>query len=114
MILEYNSRTLDNGATVVEFRGRLTLGNSLRNAEEDVKKIASVPNSKTILDLTHLEFVDSAGIGMLIMCNSTAMEADGKMFIAGAQDRVQAAFKITKVHYVLALYDTLDAAIAAL
>jgi anti-sigma B factor antagonist len=114
MILEHQTRTTDSGVTIVELRGRLTLGNSLRNAEEDVKKIASAPNSKTILDLSGLDFVDSAGIGMLIMCNSAAMEAGGKLHISGAVARVKEAFQITKVHYVLSLFDTLEAALAAL
>ena len=114
MILEYKIQTREPGATIVELRGRLTLGNLLRTAEEDVKKIASQPNSRTVLDLSGLDFVDSAGIGMLIMCASAASLAGGKLHIAGATSRVQTAFEITKVHMVLSLFPTVDAAVAAL
>ena len=111
MILQMQSRQV-NDINVVELKGRLTLGNSLRDAEDSIRKQLGAGPAKTVLDLTELDFVDSAGIGMLIICNSTAEGAGGKLRIAGAGDRVRQAFEITHVDQVLALYATLDEALA--
>ena len=114
MILEKSIRQIEPDITVIELRGRLTLGNLLREAEDSVKKLVnSGAGAKTnALDLSGIAFMDSAGIGMLVACNSAAETAGSQFRVAGANARIQQALQITHVDRVLALHKDMDSALA--
>ena len=111
MILSMQSRQLEPDITVVELSGRLTLGNSLRDAEDSLRKHLSSGPLTTVLDLSGLEFIDSAGVGMLIICNSTAEAAGGKLFIACPSERVLQSLTLTHVDQVLSIHSSVEQAL---
>lgn len=105
------TRSLPVDITVVELSGRLALGNSLREAEDAIKKLVREGSKKVIVDLSNIELTDSAGIGMLMMCHSTAAEANASFRVAGANERVASIFRVTRVDQILSLFaSTKDAA----
>ena len=71
--------------TVVELTGHLNLGNELMTVENAVKRVIDEGARKLVIDVTKLEYIDSAGIGMLVACNGQIERAGGKMRVAGAQ-----------------------------
>ena len=103
MIL-FTSHTMPTDITVVELSGRLALGNSLRDAEDKIKSLMAQGSKKVIVDLSKIELTDSAGIGMLMMCHGTAVGAGAAMRIAGANERVMAVLRLTRVNETLALF----------
>lgn len=109
MKLETSTRELPSGITVVELKGRLTLGDSLTTAEDAIKKLAATKR-KIILDLSQADFIDSAGLGMLVACSATATSAGGQLRVSGALPRVQQIFLMTQVYRVIPLYATIEAA----
>ena len=111
MIL-FTTRTLPAEITVVELSGRLALGNSLREAEEKIKDLIQNGSRKVIVDLSRIELTDSAGVGMLMMCHSTAAGADSALRVSGANDRVKSVLKMTRVDQILSLFSTTDEAAA--
>ena len=106
------TRTLPPDMEVVELSGRLALGNSLREAEDKIKTLLAQGAKKVIVDLSKIEFTDSAGVGMLVMCTSTAAASDAKLRIVGANERVNSIFRITRVDQILSLHATVDEAAA--
>jgi anti-sigma B factor antagonist len=105
-------RTMPPEITVVELSGRLALGNSLREAEDKIKTLIGAGSKKVIVDLSKIELTDSAGIGMLMMCHSTAATADGAMRITGANERVLSVLRMTHVDKILSLFDSTENAAA--
>ena len=67
-----------------------------------------------IIDLSQTELTDSAGVGMLVMCNSTAVAGEGRLLIAGANERVSQILKLTRVDQILSLHGSVDEAAAAI
>jgi hypothetical protein len=64
------SRTRQIGdITVVELIGRLHLGNSLGFAENALNRLIDGGLRKLVLDLAGLDYIDSAGLGMVIFCS---------------------------------------------
>lgn len=98
------TKTLPVDITVVGLSGRLALGNSLREAEDTIKKLVRDGAKKVIVDISSVELTDSAGIGMLMMCHSTAAEASSAVRIAGANERVLSLLRITRVDQILSLF----------
>jgi anti-sigma B factor antagonist len=108
------TRTLAPDVNVVELTGRLALGNSLREAEDKIKTLLGEGSRKVIVDLSKTELTDSAGVGMLVMCTSTAAVGEGRLLIASANERVSEIFRLTRVDQILALHGSVDDAAAAI
>ena len=64
-----------------------------------------------IVDLTHVEFLDSTGLGALIGCNKRARETEGEMRLVVGDGQILRLLRITGLLGVLAAYPTLDAAV---
>lgn len=102
-----------NGFTVVALKGRLSLGNLLVNTENKLRQMIEAGPVKLVLDLTELDYMDSAGIGMLMMCAGNARSRGGEFSVAGPNDRVRKIFQIANVDQVINVYPTVEAATGA-
>ena len=65
-----------------------------------------------VVDLTHLEFLDSTGLGALIGAHKRASEHDGSVRLVAHEGQILRLLRITGLLDVFAVYPTVDAAIA--
>ena len=86
MILDVFTRE-EAGVTIVGLKGRLTLGNQLVSTENKMRSLLEQGGVKCILDLSELDYTDSAGIGLLMMCAGTARGNGGQLHIAPPTDQ---------------------------
>ncbi len=103
-------RNLDPDVTVVELSGHLHLGNELMSIENSVKRAINEGTRKLVIDVARLDYIDSAGIGMLVACNGQIDRAGGKMRIAGAQGTVAKAFEVVHMDRITSLDADVDSA----
>ena len=95
------------GTRIFRLSGPLTLRN-LFELQSELRK--SAPPPLTILDLTGVPYMDSAGMG-LVMNHYVRCTTNGtKLVVSGANSRVIDLFKVTKVDTVLPLAPTIEAA----
>jgi anti-anti-sigma factor len=66
--------------------------------------------SLSILDLTGVPYMDSAGMGLIINHYVHCQNIGTKMVVAGVSPRVLELFKMTKVDSVISLVPTVEAA----
>ena len=104
-------RQVEPDLTVVELTGHLNLGNELMSLEAAVKRVIDEGARKLVIDVTKLDYIDSAGIGMLVACNGQMDRAGGKMRVAGAQGTVARAFEIVHMDRITSLDPDVDAAV---
>jgi anti-sigma B factor antagonist len=104
-------RQVEPDVTVVELTGHLNLGNELMTLEGTVKRLIEDGARKLVFDVTKLEYIDSAGIGMLVACNGQMDRAGGKMRVAGAQATVAKAFEVVHMDRIMSLDTDVDAAL---
>lgn len=114
MPVQFTTHTVEPGITVVELTGRLTLGNRLAEVEHAVKELIEKGSRKLVLDLAPLTFMDSAGIRMVMMLAGTIEDAQGRLFVAGAQGHVKHVLELTQIHQVIPMYPDLASTLAAL
>jgi anti-sigma B factor antagonist len=98
-----NVRQVEPDLTVVELTGHLNLGNELMTLETAVKRVIDEGARKLVIDVAALDYIDSAGIGMLVGCNGRMDRAGGKMRVAGAQGAVAKAFEIVHMGRIMPL-----------
>lgn len=118
MILEVATRSVEPGITVFEFTGRLSLGNRLTEIEHTIKSEIQQGCGKLVLDLSKLESIDSAGVGLLVMCAGAMEQAGGRMCVAasvtGNSPRVAQVFEVTHLERVVALHPDAESACRSL
>ncbi len=100
--------------TVIAVTGRLNLGPTLIAMEEALKKRIEDGSRKLVLDLTGLSYIDSSGIGAIVMYAGRMKQAGGRMRVAGAQGVVARAFEIVRLSVVVPQDSNVAAACAAL
>jgi len=105
------TRKVEPDLTVVELSGHLNLGNELMSVETAVKRLIDEGARKLVIDVTRLEYIDSAGIGMLVACNGQMDRAGGKMRVAGAQGTVAKSFEVVHMDRITSLDPDVDAAL---
>ncbi len=98
------------GVLVMELNGPLTLGNIFGIQ----RALADVTDPVTIVDMSRVPYMDSAGLGVLMNFYVLTDKSGRKMMLAGANERVCALLEMTRVQGVLGVRDTVEAAEAAL
>ena len=93
---------------IYRLNGPMVLGNMF--AFQEVLRSESVT---TILDLTDVPYMDSAGLGVLTNSYVSHQKQGRKLLFVGVNDRVLTLFKITKLDQLFEVYPTVDNAQAA-
>jgi anti-sigma B factor antagonist len=69
--------------------------------------------SRVVIDLTQVTFVDSSGLGALIVARKSARERGGSMSLVSPPPAVRRLLGSTHLDDVFATYDSLDQAVNA-
>jgi anti-sigma B factor antagonist len=85
------------------------------NAGEFKRDIAPVlqANTKLVLDLGHLRFVDSSGLGAMLSCLRQLSAKGGDLKLCGMSSQVRALFEIVRMHRIFDIYGTKEEAVKA-
>jgi len=110
LVTETKTRKIEPDITVVEISGTLHLGNTLIHTETAIKRMIDDGVRKLIVDISGLNYIDSAGIGLLVSCAGQIHEAGGKMRIVGARGVVAKSFEVVKIALVVPLDGDVEAA----
>ena len=97
------------GTTIVKLTGPLTLSNMFTFQDE----LRAVHSPVTIFDLNESEYMDSAGLGVLVNFYVSAEKNGRKMALAGVNQRVEALLDMTHVKALLRVFPTVAEAEAA-
>jgi anti-sigma B factor antagonist len=114
MPLSANIENLPHGIAVVRLSGGLTLGTSLKIADSQIQAAIEDGVSKLVIDLTDVEYMDSAGLGMLMYAYGMINEKKGTLRLCGVTARVLSLLKMTKTDMLLPIDKSLDESLAAL
>jgi anti-sigma B factor antagonist len=93
------------GTRVFCLTGPLTLRNLF---ELQTELRGATPPPLTVIDLTGVPYMDSAGMGLVMNHYVRCQTRGSKLIVAGANNRVMDLFKVTKVDTVLPLVGTLE------
>jgi anti-sigma B factor antagonist len=85
------------------------------NTEEFKRDIAPVlqANTKLVLDLSRVRFVDSSGFGAMLSCLRQLSTKSGELKLSGMSKQVRALFELVRMHRIFDIYGTKDEAVRA-
>jgi anti-sigma B factor antagonist len=113
MILSVQRKDIAPDIVLLEMAGRIAMGSDSQRIEWALADLLKENHKKVIFDLTGVTFLDSSGIGILMMCHAKLKKAGGSLHIAGAQGMVLDTLYLTSVDKIVSLYPTAAAAAEA-
>jgi anti-sigma B factor antagonist len=113
MILEAEFEPVDLTTAVFRLTGHMTLGMRLREVESKISDVANHGIKKLILDLSAIDFIDSAGLGALMILYGSMKVRGGQFRIVAPGTKVLNILKMTHTDSILAIDPTLEAALAS-
>jgi anti-anti-sigma factor len=96
------------GTIVVRLDGPLLLGNMFAFQAELRELLSPV----TVFDLSNSEYMDSAGLGVLMNFYVSAEKNGRKMALAGVNERIGALLDLTHVRALLRTFPSVEEALA--
>ena len=109
MQLKINVRTLHDGIVVVDCAGRIVFGEETAELRDRIKGLLS-KDSRIVLNLADVTYIDSGGLGTLVSLFTTARSAGGAVKLARLSQRVGDLLQVTKLLTIFEVFDDEEAA----
>jgi anti-sigma B factor antagonist len=96
---------------VLSIKGRLVETSETDKLYAKVKTIIENQVKKIVIDLQHVSWIASVGIGVLLRCYTAISNAGGELRLTGLSEKVQNLFSITKLNGIIQIYKSVAEAI---
>lgn len=96
---------------ILDLDGRLVMGPEATDLRRRLSQLVDQGSKKIILNLKDVSFVDSTGLGMLVIGHSTVQQAAGAMKLLHLTKRNVQLLLLTKLSTVFEIFDDEQAAI---
>lgn len=106
------TQVLANAMVVKPIQSRLDAKIAL-SFKEEVIALINEGNTKIILDLSGVDFVDSSGLGAIVTCLKI-LGRKGELVISGVKNDVMTMFVLTRMDRVFQMFSTIGDATQAL
>jgi anti-sigma B factor antagonist len=100
-----------SGVTVLQLSGRITLGEESSQLRTKIKDVLGQGNTRLVLDLAEVAYIDSAGLGTLVAGFTSAQNQGANMKLANLTKRFDELLHITKLVTVFDVYKTVEDAL---
>ena len=90
--------------TILTLKGRLTLGES-NLVREKVTQLAAAGRLKIVVDLGGVEYIDSTGLGILVICFTSLKKQGGALKLVNPNKRNVELLLLTKLHTVFEVFN---------
>ena len=97
--------------TVLDLSGRITLGEGDTLLKDKLQSLLHQGKKNLLLNLGQVSYVDSAGLGALVMAYTTVTREGGTLRLVSITKKLQDLLTITKLLTVFETFDTEDEAI---
>jgi anti-sigma B factor antagonist len=86
--------------TIVDITGRITLGDETGQLRDAVRQLISEGKKKIVLNLAHVDYIDSSGVGELVSSFTTVRNSGGELKLLGLSKKVRDILQVTKLYTV--------------
>src|SRR5437868_870646 len=104
MSLEMQQRDHE-GITVVDLKGRLTMGPEVTTFRAYVEKLTAKSVPSVILNMAQVDYVDSTGLGTLVMCSTSIKKSNGTVKLLNLNRRNIELLVATKLATIFEIFN---------
>lgn len=104
MHLEIHSRERE-GVAILDFKGRITAGEEVGAFRDAFMAVIEKVESKLVLNLMHVDYIDSTGLGAMVMCSTRSKKAGGVAKLVHLNRRNMELLVLTKIDTIFEVFD---------
>jgi anti-sigma B factor antagonist len=104
MSIEIQQRERE-GINVLDLNGRLTVGGEVSTFRERLQKLIDSARTNIILNLKDVDYIDSTGLGALVMSYTSLQRAGGKIKLLNLSRRGIELLVMTKLTTIFEVFD---------
>ena len=104
MALEIHRKERE-GVTILDMKGRVTVGPEATALRENVAAVIADGVQKLVLNLGQVDFIDSTGLGALVMCSTSIRKAGGVVKLLNLSRRNIELLVMTKLATVFETFN---------
>jgi anti-sigma B factor antagonist len=109
MALDIQQRERE-GVTILDLKGRITVGPEASALREKVAALMEASTKNLVLNLAHVDYIDSTGLGALVMVSTSMRKAGGSVKLLNLNRRNIELLVMTKLATVFEIFtDEMDA-----
>ena len=96
-------------ATIIAINGRLDAASAPQLKKEFSGLLHDSRNF--VFNLDGMDFIDSTGLGCIVSCLKSAVEADGNIKLVNLKEKPRMVFEITRAYKIFEIFDNVDTAV---
>jgi anti-sigma B factor antagonist len=93
------------GVVLLDLRGRITIGDEVSRFREAFAKIGAQPGSRLLLNMLQVDYVDSTGLGALVMCSTLLKNSSGIAKLVNVNRRNIELLVMTRIDAIFEVFD---------
>jgi anti-sigma B factor antagonist len=99
-----------DGILILTLKGRLTIAES-PTLRQKVTELAAASRHNVVMDLSSLEYIDSTGLGNLVICYTTMKKQGGALKLVNLNRRNIELLLLTKLHTIFEVFSEVPDAV---
>ena len=103
----------DKNVVVVAPKGNFVGGEETDELRDTIKKISETGNTKLVIDLGEVLYLNSTALGVLISAHANYSKREGKIKLCQLNKNLENLFVITKLALIFDSYHTQEEAISS-
>jgi anti-sigma B factor antagonist len=104
MHLEINNRERE-GVAILDCKGRITAGAEVGAFRAAFEALVEQQAPKMIVNLMHVDYIDSTGLGAMVMCSTHSKRAGGVAKLVHLNRRNLELLVLTKIDTIFEVFD---------
>jgi anti-sigma B factor antagonist len=104
MNLEISTRERE-GIALLDLKGRITAGDEVARFRTAVEAASGSPGAKIILNLQNVDYIDSTGLGAMVMCANRTKNSGGMAKLLHLNRRNMELLVLTKLDTIFDVFE---------
>jgi anti-sigma B factor antagonist len=92
------------GITILDLKGRLAVGEPCTLLRENINEQIAQGNKQLILHLQHVDYIDSTGLGSMVICYTTLQKIGGGLKLVHLNRRNLELMLLTKLSTIFQIF----------
>lgn len=93
------------GVALLDLRGRITMGDEVGTFRTAVEKVAAQAGARLILNMQDVDYVDSTGLGAMVMCSTRLKNTGGIAKLVNVNRRNIELIVMTKIDTIFEVFE---------
>lgn len=90
---------------ILDLKGRLVVGEAASRLRDEMLGLAAAGRNRVVLNLAGVDFIDSTGLGAMVICYTTLKKGGGALKLCNLAEREIELLVLTKLTSVFELFD---------